>query len=369
MKVTLACETKFAHGRWTRAVAEAIEAATAAQRDARKRRERRRLTSAWDAKTPEKSRALYIGSVPDAVELQELAYLFEQFGIIESLRLVRAKSCAFLNFCNEDVAAALYAKFKLTHDATPPEINGKHLTVNFAKARPCDEAQLARITDGARRTLRIVTPAHMDEDTLRSALGTGRAESIVHFESVPLAQGEGGAQAQRGQALAAESAAAEAADSAADAASTVGSSLAFVMSFSSVTAAISAKAALESLGGHPGPDGVVTVAVDAVSYVVTPVLSDNELAALIAAAEAAAAAGAAGDEATVSAEKVEMGEELAELVEAAAAASASAAAAAAVVAAAGEGSTGSKEASLTSAMDTASLGAEVSAAAAPPLLS
>ena len=304
--------------------------------------------------------------MPDAVELQELALLFEQFGIIESLRLVRAKSCAFLNFCTADVAAALHAKFKLTQDAAPPEIHGKHLTVNFAKARPCDEAQLSRITDGARRTLRIVTPAHMDEDKLRSALGTGRAESIVHCESVPLTQGEGGQAVAVEAAAAAEVApaaadAADAANGAGDAASTAGSSLAFVMSFSSVTAAISAKAALESLSVVPGPGGVA-LEVGTVSYVVTPVLSDEELAALIADAEAAAAAGAAAEEAAASAEKMEMGEELAELVEAAAASSASAAAAA-VAAAGEEGSGGGEEASLVSAMDAANLSAP---AAAPP---
>lgn len=43
----------------------------------------------------EKSRALYVGSVPDGVTLEEVAAIFEPFGVIESLRLVRAKSwCA-----------------------------------------------------------------------------------------------------------------------------------------------------------------------------------------------------------------------------------------------------------------------------------
>lgn len=48
-----------------------------------------------------------MGSVPDSVELEELAALVESFGVIDSMRLVRPKSCAFINFADETVARAL----------------------------------------------------------------------------------------------------------------------------------------------------------------------------------------------------------------------------------------------------------------------
>eukprot|EP00966_Prymnesium_polylepis_P291393 6730722-Prymnesium_polylepis.1 len=81
-----------------------------------------------------KSRALYLGSVPDSAELHELAALVEATGVVESLRLVRPKSCAFINFAEEDVACAVRAKFTASDDAAP-EVHGKRLTVNYAKAR------------------------------------------------------------------------------------------------------------------------------------------------------------------------------------------------------------------------------------------
>ena len=42
----------------------------------------------------------------------------------------------------ERVAEALYAKFTLPPDEQKLDKNGKRLTINFAKARPCDEPQL-----------------------------------------------------------------------------------------------------------------------------------------------------------------------------------------------------------------------------------
>jgi hypothetical protein len=56
---------------------------------------------------PSKSRALYFGSLPDTAGLQEIAAIVEPLGVIESVRLVRPKSCAFVNFHKEAVAHAL----------------------------------------------------------------------------------------------------------------------------------------------------------------------------------------------------------------------------------------------------------------------
>ena len=98
--------------------------------------------------------------------------------IIESLRLVRPKSCAFINLCNEEVAQALHAKFTTENGANAPEIHGKRLTVNFAKARPCADEQLNLIANGARRRLRILVPEGYGVDEFKAAMGT-KSESVL----------------------------------------------------------------------------------------------------------------------------------------------------------------------------------------------
>jgi len=56
------------------------------------------------------SRALWIGNVSDKITEDELKREFEQFGKIESIRVLRNKTCAFVNFMNvEEASAALQA--------------------------------------------------------------------------------------------------------------------------------------------------------------------------------------------------------------------------------------------------------------------
>jgi len=218
-------------------------------------------------------------------------------------------------------------------------VHGKRLTVNFAKARPCDEAQIMRIIDGARRTLRIVAPSSMDELKLRAALGPGRSESIVYCEPVPLADGESlddavvpreavatvaaateaaATEPAATEALATKVAETKAAVSAASASAEGGNegsvgAQAFVMSFSSVTAAISAKGVLEILSSHQEHEDAA-VSVGTVSFVVNEVLSEEELDALIAAADTAAPATESADNGGAQA-SADLGEELMEVAD------------------------------------------------------
>ena len=137
---------------------------------------------------PARSRALYVGGVPDAASLEELASLVEGLAVLESLRLVREKSCAFLNFTTDEVAAALYAKFALLSQGTL-ELHGKALTVNYAKARPCTEDHLSKIETGARRKLRLLAPASLTPSEARKAPGI-KGESILGCEVEAISEEE-----------------------------------------------------------------------------------------------------------------------------------------------------------------------------------
>jgi len=126
--------------------------------------------------------------VPDSVELKQLVALVEHFGLIESMRLVRPKSCAFINFCDTGAARALQAKFGGSEDAGL-EIGGKRLTVNFARARPCKDEQLKQVAEGARRKLKVFLPEHISSEQLIGMLGH-KAEQLVDSASVPMTEAE-----------------------------------------------------------------------------------------------------------------------------------------------------------------------------------
>jgi len=218
---------------------------------------------------PTSSRAIYIGSIPDAVGLCQLAELVEPVGVIESLRLMRPKSCAFINFHREEVARALVAKYTASEEAAP-HVGGKRLTVNFAKARPCSDEQLKRITDGARRKLRLTATAGTAEETLRSLLGH-KEEMLLSLKLQPPV----------------ESMAGEAADSPVIA----------DLAFTSVAAAISAKAALTQTTEGQQPPIVVSA-----EFILEPVAALEDLQAMtpspvvaLVADEVDDEAGAAGD--------------------------------------------------------------------------
>ena len=236
--------------------------------DEKKRGERRILDGAREREPPERSRALYLGSVPDAAGLKEVAELIEPLAIIESLRVVRAKSCAFVNLCNEQVAEALHVKFTLNNSEAAPLILGKQLTVNFAKARPCTNEQIMQIERGARRHLRVLAPAGFGPQQLRMAMGARADTVLVEITQMPLTTSEAEAHARVEIPL--NDASAEHV-----ATSTMGIAPAHALcaSFSSIMAATVMKEELEG-----APHSMLC------SYVANPVLSESELESMLTAA-------------------------------------------------------------------------------------
>jgi len=227
-----------------------------------------------------KSRALYMGSVPDSVELEMLASLVESYGVIDSMRLVRPKSCAFINFADEAVARALQAKFTQSEDAAP-EINGKKLNINFAKARPRVSEEGEQIAQGARRKLRVRLPANITIDQLKEHLGH-KAEMLTHAEDLPCEESEV-APAPAAAPPAADPPEAEGVEGAAPATPVERppATHKINLSFSSVAMAISVKESLEALTGE--------LTVSGVEFIVEPVASAEEIAALHPSEEAAPA--------------------------------------------------------------------------------
>uniref|UniRef100_A0A7S4BLX7 RRM domain-containing protein n=2 Tax=Chrysotila carterae TaxID=13221 RepID=A0A7S4BLX7_CHRCT len=209
---------------------------------------------------PSVSRALYFGSLPDDVGLSELAKVVEPYGVVESMRLLRPKSCAFINFHDTNVAQALLAKFTSSEEAAPV-VGGKRLTVAFAKARPCSEEQNKRIAEGARRKISVAAAPGTKVEQLLERLGA-KAELLSHTVVDPEA------------AAAAESAApAEEGKDAVD-------KLCVQMEFGSLGTALAAKAALLAEGDP---------SVLSVDFVVEPTCSEEEIQAMLPVATAAAA--------------------------------------------------------------------------------
>src|SRR5437016_606182 len=70
---------------------------------------------------------LWVGNIDPNTTEQEIQNLFSKFGLIENIRVLGHKNCAFVNF--ESLEAALEARTRL--QGTP--FKGKNLKINFGK--------------------------------------------------------------------------------------------------------------------------------------------------------------------------------------------------------------------------------------------
>ena len=230
----------------------------------------------------ERSRSLYLGSVPDGMSLAYVAAAVEPYGVVESLRMVRPKSCVFVNFVHEAVAVALQARYGGAA-GDMADFGGARLNVNFAKARPCAAELLRQVDEGARRTLDLTLRAPASAAAVRAMLGEGR-DALLGCEPQGEPAEPAAAEAAAAEpAAAAEAAEAAAADSPSAAAAGGAAYVRFVLDFSSIGGAIGARAALEAAAEPPA----------ALEYVVAPVLSMAEIEAMAPRQADAAEGGAA----------------------------------------------------------------------------
>jgi len=167
------------------------------------------------------------------------------------------------------IARALQAKYTASSEVAL-EVEGKRLTVNFARARACTEDQLKRVAEGARRKLRVRLPESISAEQLIQMLGH-KAEQLVDSSSLPLTE------AEMSQSLS-EAEGKEAADSSSP---PPPATHALRLDFSSVSAAIAVKGSLEALTGASAVSGV--------EFVVEPVMSPEEIQAMLPATPAAVA--------------------------------------------------------------------------------
>ena len=75
------------------------------------------------------SRALWIGNVSNEITEDDLYQEFVQFGDIESIRMLRAKTCAFVNFFTEESA------LKALHTMQGKVLANMPIKLNFGKVR------------------------------------------------------------------------------------------------------------------------------------------------------------------------------------------------------------------------------------------
>jgi RNA recognition motif-containing protein len=72
---------------------------------------------------------LWIGNISNEVTEEELLAEFERFGKIESIRVLRNKTCAFVNFTTvEEASAAL-------QDLQGKKLGNMAIKINFGKVR------------------------------------------------------------------------------------------------------------------------------------------------------------------------------------------------------------------------------------------
>jgi len=105
----------------------------------------------------QRSRSVYVGSLPPGVGMGDLADLAVPFGILESLRWV-GNNYAFLNFVDIDHAV----HFWQAGQPTGPGIylRGVRLLLNWAKAPALDPGVLKLVENGATRHLKLSNISH-----------------------------------------------------------------------------------------------------------------------------------------------------------------------------------------------------------------
>jgi len=123
------------------------------------------------------SRAIFLGNVQDDVAFSDICKLANRFGAIESVKIVKAKSSAFINFIDPAAAAAFVASAQ--HN--PITLADQPIRVNWAKSTPIHPEILAQVRQGATRNLFVGNvEEHISEDLIRDLFAPfGEFDSIV----------------------------------------------------------------------------------------------------------------------------------------------------------------------------------------------
>jgi len=103
--------------------------------------------------------------------------LANRYGAVESVKIVKSKSSAFVNFIDPAAAAAFVAAAQ----QNPIQLANQPIRVNWAKSTPIHPEMLAQIRQGATRNLFVGNVEdHISEDNLREVFAPyGDLDSIV----------------------------------------------------------------------------------------------------------------------------------------------------------------------------------------------
>jgi len=116
------------------------------------------------APTSSGSRAIFLGNVHDDVSYSDLCKLANRYGAIESVKIVKAKNSAFINFIDPVAAAA----FVNASQAQPINLANQPIRVNWAKSVPLHPELAAQVRQGATRNLFVGNvDDHISEDLVR----------------------------------------------------------------------------------------------------------------------------------------------------------------------------------------------------------
>jgi len=110
------------------------------------------------------SRAIFLGNIQDDVTYADLCKLANRYGSIESVKVVKAKNSAFINFI-DPMAAAAFVSASQQH---PIQLGGQPIRVNWAKSAPLHPELAVQIRQGATRNLFVGNvDDHISEDLIR----------------------------------------------------------------------------------------------------------------------------------------------------------------------------------------------------------
>jgi len=121
------------------------------------------------------SRSIWVGNLHPMTSEADLQAEFQMFGMIERVKILQEKNCAFVHFVDTSAATAAYRSSRVR------VIHGVETKIGWGKPDPAlnPAAASAQVDQNARRNLWVGNIGHLTEDDLKNLFGKfGSIENV-----------------------------------------------------------------------------------------------------------------------------------------------------------------------------------------------
>jgi len=130
-------------------------------------------------------RGIYLGNIQEDITYHDLCTLANRFGQLESVKIVREKQCAFLNFIDPAAAHAFF----MSAQSSPVRIKTHIIKINWAKSGILGGEVIAAVRQGGTRNLFVGNVEdHITDEVLREVFKNyGEFDTVVVLKDKKIA--------------------------------------------------------------------------------------------------------------------------------------------------------------------------------------